>query len=212
MAGNLASICDHRLTEALGNLGLARFARGVYAQSGDEVIWRGLWVTFNVRNGILITQPSIGVFCPTAEKLVSDGLRELHGRQVGRSYFGKLGGPILTRPLESLVRSITGEDRMPPAYHAATVEQIGEVTALMRDDFTRVGRPFLDSIDSMSKLRDQLMTDGATGARMYAIAVTYLMDEHVTPAEIDKVLGPQPNAMSREFAEYFKRKLVRAPA
>jgi hypothetical protein len=148
------------------------------------------------------------VFCPTAHKLVTDGLGELDDSQTGRSYFGKLGGPVLTRPLYSLVRSITGEGRTPSAYHVATVEQTDKVTSLMRDDFMRAGQRFLAPIDSMLRLRDQLMTDTTTGARMYAIAATYLMNKRITSGEIDTVLGPQANAMSREFAEYFRKKFA----
>jgi hypothetical protein len=194
--------------EAFRAVGLVRFSRGVYAQSSDDVIWRGIWVTFNIRKGTLITQPSAGVFCPAAEKLVSDGLRELHGGHAGRSYFGKLGGPVLTCLLYDLVRSLTGEDRMPFSYDVANIKQIGEVAALMRDDFARAGRRFLDPVDSLPKLRDQLMADSAAGARMHAIAVTYLLKRRITSGEIDTVLGPQANAMSREFAEYFRKKFA----
>ncbi len=211
MTDKLITACDRSLTETFGALRLVRFARGVYAQSDDGVIWRGIWVTFNIRMGTLIAQPNAGVFCPTAQKLVSDGLGELHDSQAGRSYFGKLGGPVLTRLLYNLVRSTTGENRMPTAYHIETVEKIGEVAALMRDDFVRAGRRFLDPIDSIKKLRDQLMIDSATGARMYAIAVTYLMNGRIASSDIDSVLGPQANAMSREFAEYFKKKFAHAP-
>ncbi len=208
MTHKLISTCDRSLTKMFGDVGLARFSRGVYAQSSDDVIWRGIWVTFNIRKGTLITQPSAGVFCPVAEKLVSDGLGKLDDSQTGRSYFGKLGGPVLTRPLYSLVRSIAGEDRMPTAYHVATVEQIDEVATLIRDDFVRAGRYFLDPVDSLPKLRDQLVADSAAGARMYAIAVTYLLKKRITSDEIDTVLGPQANAMSREFAEYFRNKFA----
>jgi len=212
MADKLTSECDRALTEVFGAVGLGRFARGVYAQSEDDVIWRGVWVTFNIKNGVLVTQPNVGVFCPVAEKSVSEGLKALHGSEAGRSYFGKLGAPVLTRPLYSLVRSI-GENRLPPAYHVANVEQIDEVTKLVRDDFLRAGRRFVDPIDSLPALRDQLMADSATGARMYAISVTYLMNnKRITSDEIDKVLGPQPNTMSREFAEYFKTKFAGASA
>ncbi len=212
MTDKLTSACDRSLTEALKAVGLDRFARGVFAQSNDDVIWRGVWVTFNIKSGILVTQPNVGVFCPTAEKMVADGLKALHGTETGRSYFGKLGGPVLTRPLYSVVRNITGEDRLPPAYHVVSVEQIDEVTALIRDDFRRAGRRFLDPIDTLQKLRDQLVKDSAAGARMYAISVAYLMNKCITSDEIDEALGPQPNAMSREFAEYFRTKFAGAAA
>lgn len=204
MADKLTVLCDRVLTETLRDVELVRFARGIYAQSGDDVIWRGVWVTFNHKRRVLVTQPNVGVFCPAAEKLVSDGLKTLHGSKTGLSYFGKLRAPLLTRPLYGLVRNIIGENRLPSDYYVASAEQIDEVTKLVRDDFLRAGRRFVDPIDSLSALKDQLMVDSATGARMYAISVTYLMNKRITSNEIDAALGPQPNAMSRDFGEYFR--------
>lgn len=181
-------------------------------QSNDDVIWRGVWATFNTRAGTLLTQPSLGVFCPAAEKLVADGLKALHGTETGRSHFRKLGWPVLTRLLYSVVRNIIGEDRVPSSYRAVDLRQIDEVTALIRDDFVRAGRRFLDPIDALPKLKDQLAKDSATGARMYAISVTYLMNKHITSDEIEEVLGPQPNAISQEFAKYFRTKFARTSA
>lgn len=208
MAGKFTSTYDRSLTEVFGTFGLVRFARGIYVQSDDNVIWRGIWVTFNLRKGVLVTQPNVGVFCPAAEKLVSDGLKEIHSHETGRSYFGKLGDPVLTRPLYSLVRSYTGEERMPFFYDVTSIEQIDRVVKLMRDDYCRAGHRFLEPMDALPKLRDQLVVDDAAGSRMYAISVAYLINKHISPDAIDKLLGLQPNAISREFAEHFKRKFV----
>jgi hypothetical protein len=101
---------------------------------------------------------------------------------------------------------------MPFSYDVANIEQLDEVTTLMRDDFTRAGHRFLDPINSLPELREHLVADSAAGARMYAIAVTYLMNGRMTFGEVDTALGLQANAMSREFAEYFKKKFASAHA
>jgi hypothetical protein len=138
---------------------MIRFARGVYVQSDDDLIWRGLWVTFDIRQTTLVLQPNASVFCPVAEELVSKGLRELYATGPAEPHFGKLGLPVLTRPLYQLVRDIIANDRKPPDYHITSVERADEVTALVRDDFERAGRRFLNEVDGLPNLRDQLIAD-----------------------------------------------------
>jgi hypothetical protein len=64
----LAETYERSLTEVFDAAGYPRSARGLYLQTDDKIIWRGLWVTF-YRKGIrLAVQPFFAVFCPTASK------------------------------------------------------------------------------------------------------------------------------------------------
>jgi len=96
-----------------------------------------------------------------------------------------------------------GKDRRPYSYGASELEQIGDRVQLIRDDFALAREAFLEASSSLESLKDRLLRDWAPGARMYAIAVAYLLSSQINAGEVGRLLGSNPNPMSQEFANYF---------
>lgn len=206
--GPLKSLCEVALTDAVQAQGLTRIRFAVYARSKDQNIWQGIWIAFNGRRGRLVVQPNVGVFLPDAERLVSDGLATIYDMYRRSPYWGKIRTPILSHPLYDLVRTRTGEDRLPSHYDVFAEGEAVTKAKLIADDFRHVGQHYFAKCSSTESLRDQLTIHWAPSGRVYAIAVTYLAQGGITAREIDDLLGQEPNEMSQAFAKYFKRKFA----
>jgi hypothetical protein len=196
------------LNAAFASSGVPRVAKAIFAETTDDVIWRGIYISSHGKWGILQSQPSLGVFCPSAERIVSDCLFHLSPNYKRTPFFGKLGLPVLSHPLYDLVFREYDKDRRPYSYDVSAPDQIEGKAKLVRDDFLQARDMLLDPGASLEQLENRLLHDWAPGARMYAIAVGYLRNPHIRVDEINRLLGSAPNAMCQEFADYFKANRV----
>lgn len=199
----LAEIFDKTLAERFLSSGYDRLAQGVYVQSKDNTVWRGLWVVFSPVASRLSALPNLGVFCPEVSRLVEGGLK-----QTGRDTISKLGAAIVTHPLYDCVRVLCGEDRIPFSYDVETVYQIDDAAKLIYEDFCKVADKFFGHISSTRDLRDHVVSHpSGPGAGVFAMALSYLLNKKISFDEIDSLARISPSPMTRKFSMYLKNKI-----
>jgi hypothetical protein len=214
MANELIRQYEKSLAGAFGTLGYKRVASGLYAQSDDQIIWRGIAVSFNSRKPRVIAQPSLQIFCPSGDKLIREGLDFVYPeyRKFAQKdgSWAKLGLPAMTHPLYDLVYRSAGKDRSPFSYDVSSPVQIESATELIRDDFVRMRESYFGEINSLTALRERLssLLPWPT-ARMWAIVTDYLINGGISAAEINKIATPESNEMTLKFADYFKKRFAR---
>src|SRR5215467_12782168 len=123
MAQALIKVYDRALTSLLGPAGYSRFARGLYAQSRDGVVWRGLWVILDSTGTGVLAQPHAAAYCPLASAVMEEGLSRLYGKAV-RDRTAKLGQPFIIQPVYESMRRQFGEEREPFSYRVEDDLQI----------------------------------------------------------------------------------------
>src|SRR5689334_20705235 len=137
----LADQYDYALEELFRASGYGRSQRGIFMQSDQGIVWRGLWVTFGRKGETLVVQPNLGVFCPAASKLARKGLNQIYS-EGPRSRPLKLGWPLVTHPLYDCVRRQYAEDRMPDSYDVESVVEIDPAVQRIHEDFLKTASKF----------------------------------------------------------------------
>ena len=206
----LVYLFDVALGQKLKADGYEHTARGLFSQSKNRVIWHALNVSFVERKSTLYTQPSLQIFCPDAYKIVDEGL---HRERIfaDPSYVKALGYPFITRVLYERVRSVCREDRLPFQYSIEDSVEIDVTTNLICEDFRKVAHNVFGGISTMRQLRDHIVRDrtgAGTGAALYAMSLTYLLEDDVTDATIDQLATLWPCQMTDEFADFLKKKIA----
>src|SRR5258708_1473427 len=123
-----ADLYEKALTELFQAEGYGRVAPRTWARSEDNLIWRGLWITFH-NKGSLVAQPALCVFCPTASKIVERGLSNVYGPKVRSG--SKLGRPIIVHPLYDRIFCLHGEDRHAFSYDIGSTDEIEAMAGLV---------------------------------------------------------------------------------
>lgn len=205
----LAYLYDSALAEKLKVAGYEHVARGLYARSENGVVWRGLSVSFQQKQPLLSAFPTLAIFCPSASKIVDEGLGQIYGNEASDAGSKKLGRPLIIHLLYDRVHILCGEDRLPSSYDIVAADQVENVAKMMCEDFSKVVKEVFD-VATMHQLRDRIVAkpvEVGTGAAMYAMALTYLIDQKVTAAEIDRLANIRPSPMTTEFANFMKKKI-----
>jgi hypothetical protein len=212
MVSRLVDIYDRSIAALLQGSGYLRLACGTYMSTDDEIIWRGLLVTFDLSKGRVLTQPYLAIFCPIASSLIEEGLGRIYGKSVRDGRTAKLGQPIIIRPLYDSVRDLFGHDREPFSYHIETSDQVGDAAALVCDDFLRAAVKTLDKISTLRDLRDKVIEmSNNTSSGMNAMALSYIIDGKIKSKEIDNLALISPNPMTMKFAIYLKNRISPQP-
>ena len=203
----LAGTYENALARMFDSEGYARVTRGLYVRPRKAEVQHGACVTFYRKGARLIVQPFLEIFCPRASKLVDEGLNN-----VSRSALvsKRLGHPFIAHPLYDLVRTVSKSDRHTFSYDVCDLSEIEDTAHLVLEDFRQVNSDFFQSTLSMRDLHDQILArPWGTGAGMYAMALTYLIDENVTPGRFDEIaMRIAPSPMTKGFATFMKNKLV----
>jgi len=199
---------DRMLASRFEALHLRRMSRGLYVQSENGVLWQGVLVTFNMRKGALVAQPGVAVFCPLVDSILAEYFRSVQNNNRYLSGFGKLGVPVLICPLYDLISRCKSSLRNPFSYSIETASRIEEAAQLVAEDFLKVRECFFHGAKTLEELRDRLKVDDSIGARMREIVVAYhLSGRKISGAEIERIVGLNPNEMTRKFVEYFKSEI-----
>jgi hypothetical protein len=139
--------------------------------------------------------------------MIDEGL----GQNVGHDGDGlalKLGHPFVTQLLYDRIRTRTGEGRSSVSYDIIDASLTGDAAKLVGEDFTKVAGDFFDCASSVVELRDEVVTHpSGTGAAMYAMALTYLIDQEITATDIDRLANIRPSPMTTKFASFMKKKI-----
>lgn len=203
----LIEVYDRSLAGFFRPAGYARPARGTYVRSDDGIIWRGLWVMFHVKGRTVVAQPNLAVFCPSASRVVEEGLGQVSGNAVG-IWSSKLGAPFMIQPLYDRVRSQCREDRTPYSYSIDADDQIDGAAQLIYEDFSNVANGFFGHIASIRHLRDHIVAHPfGSVAGVNAMALSYLLDPRITRQKIDELARITPNTMTGKFATRLKNKI-----
>ena len=205
----LAEPYEAALAEKLKVAGYDRAARGRYARSENAIVWHGLHVSFYRKGGMLNVQPTLGIFCPKASKIVKKGLDEInpeypHPRE-------KLGDPFINYFLYDRARILSGADRLPYSYDVGAVDQVDGAVGMIWKDFSKVADRIFNCTSTMRELRDRIVTESplgtGTGRAMDAMALTYLIDETMAAADVDRLAKLHPCPMTTKFGDYMKKKI-----
>ena len=197
---------DRALAKLFGADGHERLGRATYVRLEGDGVWRGLVTTFHVRHPRLCVQPILAIFCPKAAKIVRRGLVEIYG-PTAQTRASRLGDLIEAQPLYDSASKIAGTDRTPYSYDVKITDEVDKSAKLAHEDYRRVERRFFGDLSSLANLRDRIVQHPAgTGAALYAIAVSYLLNPRLSAKEVDALATLVTNEMTRDFSAYFKGK------
>jgi hypothetical protein len=132
----------------------------------------------------------------------------LYGKAVTQGY-SRLGQPFVSTPLHQLIVEKCGKERSSLAYNVESEIGILNAAELIYDDFLRVECDFFEGASTIEKLRDRIISHPvSTSSGIDAMVLSYLIDPDISLDELGEYASISENAMTKEFALYFKTNLI----